>query len=439
MTRRIAQDDLLHSTAADWRDADNVDLLARWQPMTDWMDARLAEGLDAGCKSNSARIGPHVVGRDRAGRGLSGLNLAMQDALSLASHPQILTAASAAARRFGVHAAGPAAQMGLSTLTAMLEDRLSMFLGCEDATVFASGWLAGYGAVTTLVREGDHVLIDRCTRSCLQDGARASGARLHPVPHRGEGTIADRLERLRDEDPQAGILVVVSAMAPCESEAADLERLQRLCKRHAATLMVDVTHDLGILGQTGRGVLEMQQMLGKVDVVLGSFARVFASNGGFVASSHPALKLALRLGSSTQADTTALSPVQAAVALAALDIITNQEGAERRARLIDNARRLRQGLDAAGFRSSGQPGAVISVPLGRVGPARRLTADLLAHGVLVNLEEGLDDPGDACWRLKPMADHSPEDIDTFISVLTAARDRLIAADESSYRARYAVA
>ena len=438
---------LLCSTASDHLDRDNIALLDRWTPVADWMAARLEAGFDASCKSNTARIGPRVVGRDRAGRGLSGLNFAMQDALSLASHPRVLTAASAAARRFGVHAAGSATQMGLSTLTTVLEDRLAMFLACEDATVFPCGWTAGFGVVRTLMREGDHILIDAAARDGLQEGARASGARVHVYPHGGCDQIEARLEWLRDEDPQAGILVIAGALTPCTAEGLpDLARLQRLCRRHAATLLVDVSHDLGMMGDTGRGAIEMQRMLGRIDILVGSFARAFAANGGFVASSHPALKAALRLACGAQTDSNALSPVQAAVALAALEVITSEEGAERRARLAANADHLRAGLRAAGFAPAGQPGPVVTLRFSRLEEARRLTAEMLAHGALVNLDEGPlvapDAPvaaAPALWRLKVMADHAIDELDAFVALLCEARARLALTEDANWIGRYAVA
>ncbi|WP_151718140.1 aminotransferase class I/II-fold pyridoxal phosphate-dependent enzyme [Gemmobacter serpentinus] len=438
MFKPASMETLLSQSVGDLLDAGNPDLLDRWSPVSDWMETRLSRGLDASCKSTAARVGPRVVGRDRAGRGIAGINLAMQDALSLASHPAILTAVSAAGRRFGVHAAGSAAQMGLSTLTTTLEERLAMFLGCDEAVVFPCGWTAGYGTLRTLLRAGDHALVIGHPRECLREGAASSGARVQMLDHGDAEGLEQRLEWLRDTDPHAGILVVVPALSLHEQSLPDLPRLQRLCRRYAATLLVDVSHDLGMTGETGRGVLEMQRMIGRVDIVLGSFSRAFASNGGFVASRHAALKVALRLHCAAQFDSNAMSPLQAAAALAALDVIASDEGAERRDRLAANARRLRDGLEAAGLATLGQPGPVVTVALPRVDVARQLTAELLAQGALVNLDERPGFEG-AVWPLKPMADHEATDIDTFLQTLRAARLGLIEAEERHWLDRYASA
>lgn len=440
MTRRFDTADLLDTTAADHLDSGCVSILDRWQHVADWMAARLTAGMDATCKSSGARIGPRVVARDRAGRGLAGINLAAQDYLSLASHSRVLAAASAAGRRFGVHAAGTAVQMGLNPLTVALEEQIAGFLGYEEATAFPSGWTAGYGAIRTLMRDGDHVLIDSMAHGCLHEGAAASGARIHRMPHLSLQAIETRLERLRDEDPQAGILVVTEALFATESDSPDLRALQQLCKRHAATLLVDVSHDLGVLGETGRGVAELQKMIGRLDVVVGSFSKVFAANGGFVASSHPALKTALRLACGPLCDSNALSPVQAAIALAALEIVASEEGRERREILMTNVHRLRHGLKAEGFDVPGQPGPVVTVKLGPLSRARRMTAEVLENGALVNLSErlGMEQAGSGynAWRLRVMAGHGSEEIDSFIDCAVEARTRLAAADEKSFSDRF---
>jgi glycine C-acetyltransferase len=203
-----------------------------------------------------------------------------------------------------------------------------------------------------------------------------------------------------------------------------------------------VSHDLGVLGETGRGVVEMQKMLGRIDVVVGSFSKVFAANGGFVASSHPALKAALRLSCSTLGESNAISPVQAAIVLAALEIVASEDGRERRESLIANARHLRERLVKAGFELRGEPGPVVTVRLGPISRARRLTAEVLANGALVNLTERIGAnhaTPDAVWRLRVMAGHGSEEIDGFVDLLIECRKRLAAADEKAFSDRFVAA
>lgn len=422
MKDTTGQIDVLDGVTSDYFDARNPNLLDRWQPMTDWVTARLDARLDPYCKSTSARIGPRTCGYDRAGRRLDGINFASQDYLSLSSHPDVIAAATNAAQQFGVHSAGSAALMGLTAPTLDLEARIAGFLKTADATVFPTGWGAGYGAIRALVRPGDHILIDVLAHACLQEAADAATANVHRFPHCSTDAVERRLTRLRKEHPDAGILIVSEGVFSMDSDIPDLVALQAMAKQYGATLFVDVAHDLGALGPSGRGVIETQAMLGKIDIVMGSFSKTFASNGGFVATDHPALKLALRFGSGPQTFSNALSPVQAAAVLAALDVVDSPEGTMRRGQLMSNVLRLRGALSAAGFDLLGQPSAIVPARIGANAMARRMTAATLAAGGIVNLVEYPAVAKNACrWRLQVMADHSPEDIDQFVAIAVAAR------------------
>lgn len=421
--------DTLEGVTTDYIDPANPDLLDRWSPMTDWLSARLSAGLDPYCKANTGRIGPRVTGQDRAGRIIEGLNFAAQDYLSLSSHPAVIAAVVKAAEAFGVHSAGSGALMGLSTLTLQLEQTVARFVGTTDATVFPTGWGAGYAAIRALVRPDDHIIIDLLAHNCLSEAAQAATPNLHRFPHLSTDAVARRLERIRTEDPDAGILIVTEGIFSMDADSPDIAALQALARRWRATLLVDVAHDLGASGPDGKGEIGRQGMLGDVDIVMGSFSKTFAGNGGFVASNHPALKLALRLMTGPQTFTNAMSPVQAAAVAAAFAIVASPEGQERRARLAQNARHLRDRLLAAGFQILGDPGPITPVIIGRNAQARRLTAAVIASGGIVNLVEFPAVSRNACrWRLQVMADHTPSDIEEFVQIATAARAGLTVAE-----------
>lgn len=414
--------DVLDGVNSDYFDGRNPNLMDRWQPMTDWLAMRLAAGVDPHCKVSATRIGPRVRAYDRAGNRLNGVNLAALDYLGLSSHPHVIAAATDAVLQYGVHSGGPAGCMGLTTFATELEARIARFLGIREATVFPTGSDAVQAAIRTLVGSGDHILIDCQAQPCLQEAAAAATTRVHQFQHCSMDAVERRLLRLRKNDPGAGILIVTESTFGLDGDAPDLAALQALAWEFGATLLVDTAHDLGALGPTGRGETELQGMIGKIDVLTGSLAGVFASHGGFVASGHPALKLALRFGSGAQALGNAISPVQAAAALAAFDIVESVEGAYRRDRLFANAVRLREGLLAEGFDIMGRPGAAVSVRLGATALARRMTAAVLSAGGIVNLVEYPSVAKDACrWRLLVMADHSASDLDEFVAIAATAR------------------
>jgi len=203
-----------------------------------------------------------------------------------------------------------------------------------------------------------------------------------------------------------------------DADTPDLAAHQALCHRYGATLLVDMAHDLGSMGQRGLGALEAQNMVGKVDVLMGSFSKTFAANGGFVACNEPGLKLAIRFQCGPHTFTNAMSPVQAAVVIKALDIIESSEGLQRRERLLSNATYLRQGLQAEGWQVLGQPSAVVPLVLGGIGRSRFLTRFLLEQGMVVNLVEHPAVPMKGSrLRLQVMADHTHVQLDAFTNTL----------------------
>ena len=420
MTRSI---DPYKGTVADYFDPASTNLLDRWNLHQLWWDQRLSHGVDPFSKTTIGRIGTRCAATYRGGAPIAGVNFASQDYLNLASHPAVVTALQEAAGEFGVHSAGSAALMGVTKSSLDLEAELSDFLQLADCSLFSTGWGAGYGVVRALARPGDHIVIDVLAHACLQEGAKSSGAEVSHFPHASTPAVERRLQRIRDTQPRAGILVVTESVFSMDSDVPDLSALQELCHRYNATLVVDVAHDLGALGESGLGQLEMQGVVGQLDIVMGSFSKTFASNGGFVATNHRALKLALRYNCGPMTFTNAMSPVSAAVVRKALAVVRSAEGLTLRRNLGRNIGQLRNGLTAAGFEVLGQPSPIIPVVLGDAERSRHMTRHTIAAGAIVNLVEYPAVAKNRCrWRLQAMARHSPADIQTLLDVAIQARD-----------------
>lgn len=420
---KFCPSDIRRSGVLDEYDANNANLLDRWNEVGERFNQRAMHGIDPYQKVSRHRTGPDILGTYRNGDNFSGVNFASQDYLSLSSHIYVVAAAKSAADDFGVHSAGSAALMGNTSLSIELEQRLGEFLGYASVTVFPIGWAAGYGAVKTLVRKSDHVIIDLLAHACLQEAARDATANVHPVPHLSVNAIERRLVRIRKEHPESGILVITETLFSMDSDTPDLRTIQDLCRAHGATLFVDCAHDLGALGETGRGVLEEQSMVGGVDVLMGSFSKTFASNGGFVACNNTALKFGLRANCGPSTFTNAMSPIQAAAVLAALSIISGNEGATRRRRLLRNIERLRAGLESIGFTPLGRPSPIVPIILGSMEYARLMTHHAMADGGIVNLVEyPAVSTNTARWRLQIMAGHDDDHIDRMVEVAAASRE-----------------
>jgi len=411
----------LGGSARDYLKPAGSDLLGRLAGFVEWQDDRRRNNCWSYSRSTSSA--PEAVCRVRgdAGEDYQGVNFASQDYLGLSSHDHIRDAAKSAIDAFGVHSAGSSALQGNTALSLALESKLSEFLGGKDILLYPTGWAAGFGAVQGLVRADDHVVMDVLTHNCMQEGARAATRNIHFHGHLNADSVARKLAQIRAKDTRNAILVVTEGLFSMNADTPDLAGLGDICKRYDATLLVDVAHDLGSMGDNGLGHVGLQNMLDHVDVMVGSFSKTFASNGGFVATRSRSSKEYLKYFSSPATFSNALSPVQAAVVLAALEIVRSDEGRRLRRQLMDAVLYLRNRADAAGLEVHGDPSPIVPIHVGAEGMARVATTLLAERGAIANLVEFPAVPrGGARFRLQLMAGHTRSDVDRLVGAMTGA-------------------
>lgn len=266
--------------------------------------------------------------------------------------------------------------VGNTSYSVKLERKIAEFLQMDEVVLYPTGWAAGFGVIKGLVRSADHVVMDMLSHSCLQEGASAATNNIYLFRHLDNDYCRNLLAKIRAKDKENGILVVTEGLFSMDSDTPDLVGLQELCREFNATLVVDVAHDLGCLGPDGRGHIGMQEMLGQVDIVMGSFSKTFASNGGFVACKSRAVKEYLRFYSAPATFSNALSPVQAATVLKAFEIVESEEGRHQRDALMRNILSLREHLRNAGLEYYGDPSAIVCVKMGAEGVARLVSKQL---------------------------------------------------------------
>lgn len=411
----------LSGSMKDFRHLPGSNLLDRVSAFYEWQEARRAIGVWPLGRSTEQGAFSRCTARTDDGELFAGVNFASQDYLSLNSHPEILETAIQAMRDYGVHSAGSPALVGNTSLSIALEAKIGEFLGYDHVALFPTGWAAGFGVIKGLVRQSDHVVMDALSHACLQEGAQAATRNIHLFRHNLVDHARSKLEAIRARDTENGILIVTESLFSMDSDTPDIRALQELAREFDATLLVDVAHDLGNLGPTGRGFIEIQGMLGEVDVVMGSFSKTFASNGGFVAAKGRAIKEYMRYYSSPNTFSNALSPASAAIVGTAFDIVSSPEGAELRGRLMHNIQMLRKMLTGCGMETYGDPSAIVCVKMGTEALARLVARRLPALGMLANLVEFPAVPkGQARFRLQVMANHSMHDIVDAVHRLSAA-------------------
>ena len=405
-TEVSGEDIALSQTCADFTQPVGSDIVARTEDYYQWQHEREVKETWQYSRTLHAFPGPITELRDDFDRAIHGINFASQDYLGMGAHPRIREAALKALDQFGPHSAGSPMIIGNTTLSQELERKLSEMLELEHVMIFPTGWAAGFGTIAGLVRPNDHIVMDKLSHACLQMGANSVCRNIHRHPHLDVEAARALLAEIRATDKQNAILVISEGLFSMDSDVPDLVALQEVCHEFGARLMVDVAHDFGSMGPKGSGQLGVQGLLGKVDLVMGSFSKSFASNGGFLASNSPAVKQYVKMFGNTHLFSNALSPIQTAVALESANILSSSEGDALRGKLMNVVHGMRDTFSHHGIDCLGRPSAIVPVPIGdekvarvvhRLCRERNIATMILEYPVVAT--------GSSRFRLQVMATH----------------------------------
>jgi len=252
----------------------------------------------------------------RGGRRM--LSFSCNDYLNLTHHPKVKDAAIAAIETYGAGAGASRLVTGNHPLFGMLEQRLARLKGTEAACVFGSGYLANAGIVPVIVGEGDLLLVDELSHSCLWAGAQLSRARVEKFRHNDVAHVEEILRTHRADHRHA--LIVTDGVFSMDGDLAPLKELSALARAHDAWLMSDDAHGLGVLGG-GRGTAFAAGA--SVDLQMGTLSKALGSYGGYVCASSAVIDL-LKTRARTLIYSTGLPPASVAAALAALEIVESE-------------------------------------------------------------------------------------------------------------------
>jgi 7-keto-8-aminopelargonate synthetase-like enzyme len=350
------------------------------------------------------------------------LNFSSQDYLGLSQNEEVKDAARQAIYEFGVHTASSPILSGRNKLVEKLEERLASLVGMDQSLLFPVGWGACFGAISALVSQNDHLILDGLSHNSLQVGSNYSTKNIHKFRHNDTEHLEALLKRIRETNASTGIFVVIESLYSMNSDMPDLKKVLNLTKQYEAILILDIAHDFGAMGTSGLGILESIGDERPDNLVLvGAFSKSFASNGGFVAG-PASIRRRIIVFAPTYTFTNGISPMQCSIAHKCAEIIFSERGDQLRKKLMENILYAWQEFGQYGFHVNGIPSPIIPVVIGDEALTRIMSRENVKTGLLANISEFPAVPRrKAIFRFQMMSNHSFEEIRKGVQILEQSR------------------
>ena len=344
------------------------------------------------------------------------LNMCANNYLGLADNPEIIAAAAAAMERYGFGLGSVRFICGTQELHKKLEAETAAFTGMEDAILYSSCFDANGGLFETLLGPEDAIISDALNHASIIDGVRLCKAQRYRYAN---GDMADLESKLKEAASARFRLIATDGVFSMDGTIAPLKEICDLADRYDALVMVDDSHAAGFMGPNGRGSLEYRGVLGRVDVVTGTFGKALGGAGGGYTAGRKEIIDMLRQRSRPYLFSNSLSPAVAGAALKALEIVKREP--ERRFRIAALAARFRKGLEEAGFTLKPGEHPIIPVMTWDAGKAVAMAEALLKYGVYaIGFSFPVVPKNEARIRTQLSAAHTDADIDFAVDAFRKA-------------------
>ena len=344
------------------------------------------------------------------------INLCANNYLGLANHPAVVQAAHEALDRFGYGMASVRFICGTQSVHTELERRLSSFLAMEDAILYSSCFDANGGLFETLLDEKDAVISDALNHASIIDGIRLCKARRLRYANNNMNELE---QALKDSQDARVRLIATDGVFSMDGSIAKLKDICDLADRYGALVMVDDSHATGFIGAEGRGTHELRGVIGRIDIMSGTFGKALGgASGGYVAARKEIVAW-LRQRSRPYLFSNSIAPPVAGATLRVLDLLETSPALRRQ--LHDNARYFRAGMQALGFDLIPGEHPIIPIMLGEAPAAVRLAERMQADGVyVVAFSFPVVPHGKARIRTQMNAAHSVEQLERVIAAFGRA-------------------
>ena len=337
------------------------------------------EGLkDVGLYKTERVITSKQAGTVALSTGKDVINLCANNYLGLSDNPELIEAGREALARYGYGMSSVRFICGTQEEHKVLEARISNFLGFEDTILYGSCFDANTGLFETILGPDDAIISDALNHASIIDGVRLCKAKRFRYANSDMADLEAQLEAAKECRFR---LIATDGVFSMDGYIAKLSEICDLADKYSAMVMVDDSHAVGFVGNTGRGSIEHCDVMGRVDIITGTLGKALGgASGGYTSGKKEVIDW-LRQRSRPYLFSNTLAPVIAQTSIKVLDML--EASTERRDHLMENAAHFRTRMSAAGFDLLPGEHPIIPVMLRDPKRAQEMAARLDAKGVYV--------------------------------------------------------
>jgi len=298
--------------------------------------------------------------------------------LGLSSHPKVVEAAHKTLDRHGYGMSSVRFICGTQDIHKELEQKLSKFVGQEDTILYAACFDANGGVFEPLMGEEDAIISDELNHASIIDGVRLCKAERYRYKN---CDMADLEEQLKAAQKNRFRLIVTDGVFSMDGFVAPLDKICDLADKYNAMVMVDESHASGFIGKTGRGTIELKNVMHRVDIVTGTLGKALGgAMGGFTSGKKEVIEM-LRQRSRPYLFSNSLAPSIVGASIAVLDLLS--ESTALRDKLESNVKYFKEGIKKVGLEIKDGDSAIVPVMLYDAKLAQAFAAKLLDEGIYV--------------------------------------------------------
>ena len=348
------------------------------------------------------------------------LNFCANNYLGLAAHPEVIAAAKGSYDSWGYGLSSVRFICGTQEIHKALEVKISEFLGMEDTILYTSCFDANGGLFETLLTKDDAVISDELNHASIIDGIRLCKAKRYRYRNRD---MADLEAKLKEAAGARFRLIATDGVFSMDGYIADLKGICDLADQYDALVMVDDSHAVGFMGQSGKGTHEYCEVMERVDIITGTLGKALGGASGGYTSARKEIVELLRQRSRPYLFSNTVAPSIVQASLKVLDILKASN--ELREKLAQNTQYFRQEMARLGFTILPGHHPIVPVMLGDALLAQKMADKMLAKGgYVVGFFYPVVPKGQARIRTQMSAAHSRQDLDYALQMFKEVKDEL---------------